>query len=80
MCNVGKCTYGINHQKLTRFCSAASLQTNDNKFASEVTLNLQTLYHVTSRHENLRKGFVSTLLTGDGKPGVVGVIQSRIMS
>lgn len=80
MCNVSKCPYGINRVKLTCFCSSASLQTNNSKFASEVTLNPQSLYHVTSRHENLRKGFVSPVFIGDGKPAVVGAIQSRIMS
>lgn len=55
---IRKCTYDINHIKLTRFCSSASLQTNDSKFANEVTLNLQSLNHANSRHENPRKGFV----------------------
>lgn len=70
----------MNHIKLTCFCSSASLQMKDSKFASEVTFNLQSLYHVTSRHENLPKGFVSTLSIADDKPAVIGVIQSRIMN
>lgn len=70
----------MNHIKLTCFCSSMSLQMKDSKFASEVTFNLQSLYHVTLRHENLPKGFVSTLFIADDKPAVTGVIQSRIMN